>query len=244
MNPLVAQLQNGEATLGGWVAFASDYVAEMMAGLDYDWVCVDTEHGAIHIESIQSMLQAIHAGGKPSFVRVPGDDPIWIKRVLGAGAGGIIVPMVNSAEQARQVVSASRFPPTGRRSVGLGRWQFVMDRSKVPQTNDDVAVVAMIEHVEAVMNIDDILDVAGIDAFFIGPTDMGASLGYDKNEVEQAIDKVIEASKDHGTAMGIHVRTPEDARQRIQQGFQFIAIAEAARMIQQTSREFLKIARS
>jgi len=244
MNPIVARLQNGEATLGGWIAFASPYVSEMMADLDYDWVCVDAEHGAINIESIQSMLQAIHAGGKPSFVRVPDNDPIWIKRVLDAGAGGIIVPMVNSAEQAQAVVSASRFPPTGRRSIGLGRWQFVMDRSKVPATNEDVAIVVMIEHVEAVVNIDDILGVAGIDAFFVGPTDLGASLAYDKDEVEQAIRQVIEAGKQHGKAMGIHVRTPEDARERIKQGFQFIAISEAGRMIQHAAREFLNLARS
>jgi 2-keto-3-deoxy-L-rhamnonate aldolase RhmA len=244
MNPIVARLRNGEATLGGWIAFASNYIAEMMAHLDYDWVCVEAEHGAIHIESIESMLQAIHAGGKPSFVRVPGNDPIWIKRVLDAGAGGIIVPMVNSAEQARAVVSASRFPPTGRRSIGLGRWQFVMDRSKVPHINEEVAVVVMIEHIEAVANIDEILDVPGIDVFFVGPTDMGASLGYNKDEVEQAIDKVIDAGRQHGTCMGIHVRTPEEAQRRIQQGFQFIAVNEAGRFIQQASNEFLKTARS
>lgn len=244
MNPVVARLRNGEATLGGWIAFASPYIAEMMAGLDYDWIAVEAEHGAISIESIESMLQAIHAGGKPSFVRVPGNDSIWIKRVLDAGAGGIIVPMVNSAEQARQVVSASRFPPTGRRSIGQGRWQFVMDRSKVPQTNEDVAVIAMIEHVEAVANIDEILEVAGIDAFFIGPTDLGASLGYNKDEVEQAVKRIIEAGRRHGTPMGIHARMPEEARQRIEQGFQFIAISEAGRMMHQIASDFLKTARS
>src|SRR6185436_7542298 len=131
--------------------------------LPFDWVAIDWEHGAINPESIQQMVQALHAARMPSLVRIPEHSLVHGHVALDMGAGGVIVPMVNSAQQARESVAALRFPPQGRRSVGLGRWRFVMDEQPA-KANQEVAVILMIEHIAAVEQIDEILSVEGMDA--------------------------------------------------------------------------------
>ena len=243
MKPFLQKLRSGQPTIGGWISFASSYVAELLANAGFDWVVVDAEHGVVNPETLQSMLQAIHAQRVPAFVRLPESSPLPIKRALDAGADGIIAPMVLSAEHAEAVVTASRFPPVGRRSVGLGRWRFMQDDTHPPAVNDEVAVIVMIEHRDAVEAIDDILAVPGIDAIFVGPTDLGASLGYDSRQVERAIETIVASAGKHDIAAGIHLKTPEQALERIRQGFRFIALSEAGRMIQRTTREFLQTIR-
>ncbi len=239
MNAVVAKLRAGEPAIGGWISFASSYVAELIAHVGYDWIGLDVEHGAIGIESAQSMLQAIATTDTVAMVRLPAGDDVAIRRFLDAGAAGVIVAMVNSPEQATGVVEAARYPPLGRRSVGLGRWRLVMAPDDPPAVNDEIAVVVMIEHAEAVRRADEILAVQGIDAFFIGPNDLAASMNYDRAKAEHAVQEALAAGQRLGVPAGIHVGTADDAARRIEQGFQFIAISEAGKLIQIAARDQL-----
>lgn len=239
MNPIVEKLRRGDVVVGGWLSFAGSHVAELMGRLPFDWVALDWEHGAMNPESIEQMLQALHSARMPSLVRIPEHSLVHGHQSLDMGAGGIIVPMVNSAAQARESVAALRFPPQGRRSVGLGRWRMVMEPD--PTTaNQEVAVILMIENAAAVEQIEEILSVEGMDAFFVGPTDLAASLGGDAAKVEQAIERVIQAGRRRGVPGGIHAHTADQARGRIGQGFQFIALSEAGLLIQQAAGELLR----
>jgi len=239
MNGLLQKLRAGQPAVGGWISFASSYVAELMAHAGYDWIGLDIEHGAIGIESAQAMLQAIATTPTSALVRLSGNDPVAIGRFLDAGAAGVIVAMVNTPEQARRVVQAARFPPAGRRSVGLGRWRLRTCPENPPAVNDQIAVVVMIEHVEAVRQADAILAVEGIDAFFIGPNDLSASAGYDRAEAERAIDEVLTIGKRRGVAAGIHVGSAEQAARRMEQGFQLVAVSEAGQILRAAAREQL-----
>lgn len=244
MNPVIAKLRRGEPALGGWIAFPSGYVAELMAHAGYDWVAIDWEHGAIGTEAVQTMLQGLHAGGVQGFVRIPDNGEVWVKRVLDMGADGLIAPMVCTADEARRLVQAVRFPPVGGRSVGLGRWRLRWDPARPPAVNDQIALVVMIEHIRGVEAVDRILAVDGVDACFVGPTDLGASLDYDPERTREAIARVLAAASRADVPAGIHARTPEDARSFIEQGFRLVAISEAGEIIRRTAADDLRRVRS
>ncbi|GAI93415.1 unnamed protein product [marine sediment metagenome] len=169
--------RKGEATVGTWLALGSPIVAEIIAHIGFDWVVIDTEHSAIDIETTQSIIQAMSATGTVPIVRVPWNDPALIKRALDAGAYGLVIPMVNSREDAARAVQASRYPPIGIRSYGGPRVRLYGGSDYFEHANEEIAIIVQIEHVDAVSHIDEILSVAGIDAFFIGPNDLAASMG-------------------------------------------------------------------
>jgi 4-hydroxy-2-oxoheptanedioate aldolase len=239
-NPVLDKLQAGEPAIGGWISFASSYIAEMMGHAGYDWVGLDHEHGVINRESLQSMIQALHSTPAVPIVRLPEASELAIKQALDMGARGVIAPMVKDAETAALVVGASRYPPDGFRSVGAGRWRFVFDGTHPPTVNPQILAAVMIEHVESVNNIDKILAVEGLDSIFIGPTDLGASLGYKSDEVADAIRQTLEACRKARVPAGIHVMTADLANERIGQGFQFIAVCEAARLAAEAAARSLE----
>ncbi len=230
-NPVLERLHAGEASFGGWIGFASSYVAELMGRAGFDWVGLDSEHGVINPESLQAMIQALHTTNTVPIVRLPEASELAVKRALDMGARGVIAPMVKTAETASLLVRSARFPPDGFRSVGGGRWHFTFDGAAPPAVNPQVLAAVMIEHVEAVENVESILSVQGLDCYFIGPTDLGASLGYKPDEVTDAIGRVLQAGKKLGVPGGIHVASPELARERAAQGFQFIAVSEAGKLV-------------
>lgn len=229
---LVKQLwRDGKAAVGVWLMLGSPLVAEIVADLGFDFIVVDTEHGSIDINTTHSMIQAVLATKAVPMVRVPWNDPALIKRALDAGAYGIIAPMVSSREEAIRAVQATRYPPTGIRSYGGPRIKLYGGIDYFEHANEEIAVIVQIEHIEAVNRIDEILSVDGIDALFIGPSDLAISMGL-KPGFEQkdpkhidAVDRVLEASKKHRIPAGIHVGNAETAKQRIAQGFQFIGLS-------------------
>jgi 4-hydroxy-2-oxoheptanedioate aldolase len=221
----------GEPTFGAWCTIPSPWTAEIAARSGHDWVCIDTQHGLIGYDVMLPMLQAVSAGSVRSFVRVPWNEPGTIMKTLDAGAGGVIVPMVNSATEARSVVGACRYPPEGFRSLGPIRARLVDTDWQHP------ICVVMIETVEAVNNIDEILAVTGIDAVFIGPNDLalsaGLQLSYEGRDPEhrRLIETVARSAQAHGVTSGIMCGTPEVAMQWRKVGFQMLALDFDTRLL-------------
>lgn len=245
---LKRRLAAGKPAVGGWITLAHPGIAEIMARAGFDWVAVDLEHSVITIGEAEQLIRAIDLCGVPALVRLTANDPDLIKRVMDAGATGIIVPLVRTAEEARRAVEAVHYPPRGTRGVGLARAQGYGTRFQEyrAQLKREAVVVAMIEHGDAAERADEILAVDGIDAYFLGPYDLSASLGVAGQlthpKVEAAIARVRAAGKKLGKPGGIHVIEPEPAelKRRLKQGFSFVAYSLDIRMIDAACRAGLK----
>ena len=226
-------LRQGTPLVGTVLTMPSAAVAEVLADVGYDWLFVDGEHGPLGIEAITAILQAAQHRC-PCLVRIPAIEEVWVKRALDAGADGLIAPLVNSAEAARQVVAWSKYPPEGCRSVGGGRahgYGRTFDRY-LQSANDRIALVVQIEHVEGVRQIEAILDVDGIDAVFIGPYDLSGSLGKPGRvgdpDVQTHIRRVRDACLARGKPVGIFAAEAEAARPYLDQGFVLLAVGADA----------------
>lgn len=241
-NHVKRRLAAGEPSIGTWLALPSPEAAEYVATLDFDWLVVDTEHNAIDIRTLSHMFAAIAPSGVAPMVRIPWNSPENFKRVLDAGAWGIVVPMVNSKEEAERAVEATRFPPRGNRSVGGGAPALRFETSGgeyLQRANDEILLVVQIEHADAVEHCDEILSVPGVDACFIGPNDMAASMGIglgvplegNHPRIVEAIAHVEKTAKACGVAPGIHCSDSNGVNQRIGEGFQFLALASELRYL-------------
>ena len=225
-----AQLARGEPSFGSWIMIGNLAVAEILAGVGFDWIAVDMEHTAIDYRILQELLCGIERCGAAGFVRIEDNNPVAVKRVLDCGARGIIVPQVNSREQAERAVAAAKYPPAGMRGVALGRASEygASFQEYFESFNDQVVVMAQIEHVRAVENIEAIVSVEGLDGVFLGPYDLSCSMGVpaqlDHPRMAAARDAVKKAVQKGGKALGIHETRPEaGAVQRLlEEGFRFI----------------------
>ena len=175
------------AALGGWLTIPSGFSAEIMAHAGFDWVCVDTQHGVIDYQQMVGMLQAVSSTPVTPLVRVPWNEPGIIGKTLDAGARGVIIPMVNSVEEAEQAVRACRYAPAGARSYGPLRATYYAGSDYYEHANDDVLCIVMIETRDAVARVDEILSVPGIDAVYIGPADLSITLGLPPPAQEAAV---------------------------------------------------------
>jgi 4-hydroxy-2-oxoheptanedioate aldolase len=236
-NSVRQRLKNGDATFGTWLTLPDPVAARLLAASGFDWITVELEHTPTTFETAALSYAMIAAGGCVPLARVPVNSFENIKRVLDTGAWGVIVPMVNSRAEAEAAVAASRFPPLGRRSVGgqLNAASFHTDQATYRKNaNDEILVIVMIEHVEAVANAEAIITTPGIDAIFIGPNDLSNSMGQmpafesDHPEFLAAIDRVRDLCRKHRVPVGIHVISPESAKKRAAEGFQFIALGSDA----------------
>jgi 2-keto-3-deoxy-L-rhamnonate aldolase RhmA len=201
---LKKRLRAGETTIGCWLSFSNINVAEILAGTGYDWILIDAEHGPFGLEGFQNVLAAFNGSPTVPIVRVPWNDAVRIKQVLDLGVDGVLVPMVNSPAEARAAVSACKYPPDGTRGFGPRR---ASDYGRstdayVAQANDGTIVIIQIEHVDAVKQLDAILDVKGLDAICIGPTDLSGSMGilrqFDHPKLIAAVDTIIAKSRARG----------------------------------------------
>jgi len=240
VNHVKQRLQRGEPSIGTWMSLPSPEAAEQVSQLPLDWLVVDTEHNAVDIRTLAQMFSAMSRSGIAPMVRIPWNSPENFKRVLDAGAWGIVVPMVNTREEAEAAVWATRYYPDGGRSVGGGRHAISWNTSSAEyykNANEQVLLIAQIEHIDGVNNADEILGTPGIDACFIGPNDLAASMGLglgvdlesDIPELVEAIERVRAACVKHGVATGIHTSGAKGVNQRISQGFQFCAMASELR---------------
>ena len=222
----------GDETLGLWLSLPSFVSAEIAGRQDVDYVCVDTQHGVIDYQQSAQMIQAIELVGGNPIVRVPWNEPGIIGKSLDAGAHGIVVPMVNTREQAEAVVRAARYAPVGTRSWGpiMAGLRHADNRA---WAEDHIAVIPMIETGEAISNLDDILSVPGIDAIYVGPADLSLSLGsspfYSEDDpvFTEALTTIVAACQRHGVVPGIHATGPLTPRRR-EQGFRMITVTSDA----------------
>ncbi|MCX7006336.1 MAG: aldolase/citrate lyase family protein [Kiritimatiellaeota bacterium] len=248
MNKTKTKLLAGEPVLGGWTLTGHPAVAEIMAGEGFDFLGVDLEHTATSIADFYHNVLAAKGTGCDVLARLPSCDPVIAKHVLDAGAAGIIVPSVNSPAEAAQSVAMAKFPPEGTRGASLCRATgFGKDFSGYfARHNREVLVVVMLEHIKAVEQADAILATPGLDAAFIGPYDLSASMNLagqlDHPAVQEAQQRILAACSRHHVAPGIHV-VPLDAgevRRRIAQGFRFIACGLDTLFIREGCRQMLQ----
>jgi len=218
-------------TIGSWITIGHTVVAEIMASAGYDWLTVDMEHSAITLDIAQDLIRVIELCGVVPLVRVGENDPNLIKRVMDAGAHGVIVPMVNSKDDAEKAVASVQYPPKGFRGVGLARAQkYGADFEGYKKWNgQESIVIVQIEHIKAVENLEAILSVPGVDGFIIGPYDLSGSLGvpgqFDHPEMLKALNRVKEVSKKMNALSGFHVIPPgvEAFQEKVREGYKFIA---------------------
>ncbi|MDP9203552.1 MAG: aldolase/citrate lyase family protein [Gemmatimonadota bacterium] len=248
------KMRRGEASIGSWMSMAHPSIAEILAMAGYDWVVVETEHTAIDVSEVLRVIIAIEQRGAVPLVRLAWNDPIQAKAVLDSGAAGVLVPMVNTKADAELAVGMTKYPPLGFRGVGLARAQDYGEKfdEYVRNANTDTLLMVMIEHKEAVANIDEILSVPGIDGTFIGPYDLSMSLGIPGEtghpEVIEAKRKVRDAALSRGLVAGVHFVQPrnaaEECAQAIKEGYRFIALGtdilflgDSARALHQAVRQ-------
>ncbi|NMB15789.1 MAG: 2-dehydro-3-deoxyglucarate aldolase [Firmicutes bacterium] len=244
-NPVKAMMQE-KAAIGTFLTLGSPAVSEMLADVGYDFVIIDTEHGPLSVESAMAHMQALGKGPCVPFIRVAWNDVALIKRALDIGAYGVVVPMVNTAEEARRAVSYSKYHPLGMRGFGAARaTTYGRDmKSYLDKANEEVLLFVQVEDIRAVENVGEIVSVPGLDGIFIGPGDLAASMGRMGNwqhpEVKQAIDKAIKAGLDAGLFVGIWADTPAAAKERIEQGCRFVAVSLDTIMFIQASSAILR----
>lgn len=218
-------LRAGKTCLGATITMKSPVVAEIMSRIGFDWLWFETEHTSLSLEDVQTMLQATNGSNISSIVRVPWNDKTLIKRALDLGPDGLILPLVNSREEAEYAVRAMKYPPWGERSAGMHRAQFYGGQMAeyLQHSNDEVMTILMIEHIAAVEKIDEILRVKGVDSVMIGTLDLSGSLGLlgqtNHPTVEAAVQRVLAACKRTNTPCGIIALSPEQAKLRVEQGF-------------------------
>jgi 2-keto-3-deoxy-L-rhamnonate aldolase RhmA len=225
------RLHAGKTCLGTWINFTDPCVAELLCSSGFDFFIIDSEHSAIDVETVQANIMATKGSQVAPMVRVAWNDPVLIKRVLDAGAAGILVPMVRSAADVQNAIAACMYPPTGIRGFGPRRpARYERDFTEyIQNANDNLVVWAQIEHVDAINHIEEIVRVPRLDGVFIGSCDLSGSMGLlgqtRHPEVLAAIDRVIAAAHAVGVPMGIAGPVkPEDAFDWISKGIQFITL--------------------
>jgi 2-dehydro-3-deoxyglucarate aldolase len=224
-------LASGGCSIGSWMQIPNSSIAEIMGSLGYDWVAIDMEHGAISVHQLPDLFRALELGNTLPLVRLSHGKEKDCKQALDAGAGGVIVPMIESVEQLEKVRDATRWPPAGKRGVAFSRANLFGEYFDEYMRNEaqQPLLVAMIEHINAIKDLDAILQVDGLDAILIGPYDLSASMGltaeFKSTEFADVIQIIRDKANNAHIPCGIHVVSPseDELRQRIMNGYNFIA---------------------
>lgn len=233
-NPVRRAWREGKPTVGAWLSLPNSFSAELMAQQAFDWLTIDMQHGLIDYADAVHMLQAISTTDVTPFVRVPWNDPATIMKVLDAGAYGVVVPLVNNREEAERAVGACRYPPRGFRSSGPIRAAIYGGRDYQQYAHEHIAVIVMIETKDGIANLDEILSVDGVDAVYIGPSDLSYALGMAARmdnadpEHQATVHKILEACKRHNVVAGIHTGGVNFSAKWIEAGFQMVTLTSDA----------------
>lgn len=248
-NPVKELLRNGKPAVGTWLSLGSVTAARFMARAGFAWLTVDTEHTATGAETAATMFAAIADAGCVALARVLSNRHDHIKRALDTGAMGVVVPMVNTRAEAEAAVSACLYPPRGTRSVGGSVHALNFGAAAgdyFARADDEILVVLQCEHIDAVEHADEIFAVPGIDAIFVGPNDLAASMRSADGKpptaeaTTAAMAKILAACRRHKVAAGVHTFSPADAQKRIDEGWQFIAVNSELRMMMDGAAATLK----
>lgn len=239
-NPVKAALRSGKPQIGTWLSLGSLYATRVIARVGFPWLTVDLEHSPIDIGQAATLFGAIAEAGCVPIARVPRGTHENIKRVLDAGAMGIVVPMVDTVDEAQTAIAAAKYPPQGNRSVGGGLHALNFDATAgdyYKHANDEILVILQTESPRGVDNAEAIYSLPGVDAIFVGPNDltfqMRGSDGVDPSpaQLEAMLQRVLAAGKKTGTPVGLHVQSIDDVNRRIAEGWQFLAIGSELRFM-------------
>lgn len=245
---LKTRLANHELTIGSWQTLGHCAISEIMARAGFDWITIDLEHSVISLREAEDAIRVLHLSNVDALVRLTSNDINQIKRVMDAGATGIIVPMVNNAEEAEKAVKAVYYPPKGMRGVGLARAQGYGDgfSSYLEWQCNGPVVIVQVEHYLAVENLEEIFSVDGVDGYIIGPYDLSASMGipgeFENPDFLIAMDKIKQISREKEMPGGIHIIEPDPVEldQRVAEGYLFIAYSLDIRMLDSASKFAVK----
>jgi 4-hydroxy-2-oxoheptanedioate aldolase len=248
-NTLKSMWARGEAVVNGWLSIPSAFSAEVMAHQGFDSLVVDMQHGVVDYQVAVTMLQAISTTKVIPLARVPWNDPARLMKILDAGVYGVICPMVNTRAEAEALVRACKYPPRGHRSWGPVRASLYAGADYGDRANEDTIVMPMIETKEAVDNLDEILSVPGVDAVYVGPSDLSLALGckprLDQTDapVVEAQQRIVEACKRHNVVAGIHNATAAYAVKMIAAGYRFVTLASDSRFMAAKAAEEVGVVR-
>ena len=242
--------KSGGTAVNGWLAIPNGFSAETMAHQGWDSLTIDMQHGVIDYAAMVTMLQAVSTTDVVPVVRVPWLEPGIVMKSLDAGAYGIICPMVNTREDAQRLVAYTHYAPQGTRSFGPVRAALYGGADYAAKANETVVAFAMIETAQALDNLDAILSVEGLDAIYIGPSDLSLALGckpvFDDVDppVAQAIDHIVARARHHGVVAGVHNGRADVARARVAKGFRFVTLGSDARLLASGSQQLLSAMRA
>jgi 4-hydroxy-2-oxoheptanedioate aldolase len=248
-NRLKSLWSAGTPAFGAWCSIPSPFSAELLGAEGFDYVCIDCQHGLIDYDSMWPMVQALARTVATPLVRVPSNDAAWVGKALDAGAEGVIVPLVNTGDEAARAVAACRYPPEGVRSFGPVRSGLLLGVDP-PTVNRAVLCLVMIETLRALEVADEICATPGLDGVYIGPADLSISMGltpatmHESHEHADALETIRSACEAHGITAGIHTSGAEHARRYAEAGFRMCTLPSDSVMLRTTARRDLSVARS
>lgn len=237
VNPFKRALREGRPQIGLWSVLADAAVSELLGGAGFDWLLIDMEHAPNELPAVQAQLQALRGSGTTPIVRPPWNDMVWVKRVLDLGAQTLLIPYVQTAEEAAEAVSHMRYPPAGRRGVAGGtratQWGRMRDYYKCAE--DELCLLVQVESRQGMDNLEAIAATPGVDGIFIGPADLSADMGHlgepKHPEVQDAIRDAVRRIRQAGRAAGILTRGEETARHWLMTGCNFVAVGVDAMLL-------------
>jgi len=247
-NHVLRAWREGGQTVGGWLSVGNAFTAESMAHVGFDWLCIDMQHGLIDYQDVKVMLPAISTTNVMPIVRVPWNEPYEIMKVLDAGAYGVIVPLINNRAEAEKAVSACRYPPQGMRSFGPVRAAMYGGSNCAGEANNEIACIAMIETAEGIENVDEIAATPGLDAIYIGPSDLGYGLGlgpmaFEDPKHKETVAMILAACKKAGIGAGIHTGSLDYTKRYLEMGFNMVTLGTDSAFMGRLARQELKQAR-
>lgn len=230
---LKSKLKSRQISIGSWLTIPNQAIVEIMSSAGFEWLTIDIEHSAVDIESIQNLIGHIQGNGMEALVRVNENNEVIIKRVMDAGANGIIVPMIKSAEEAAKAVSYVKYPPVGKRGVGLSRAQNygVSFNEYMNWVQKESVIIAQIEHIEGVKNLREILLTDGIDGIIVGPYDLSASMGkpgqFDDEDVVEVLNEIDRVTLELNKPLGFHVISSDHKKliEKVEKNYTFLAFS-------------------
>jgi 2-dehydro-3-deoxyglucarate aldolase/4-hydroxy-2-oxoheptanedioate aldolase len=245
-NPVKRKLRNGEKTIGAFLQTLSPVAAEILSQAGFDWLIVDLEHSPGGFDNLQAQLQAMSGSGVVPFARAPWNDPVSIKRILDTGVMGVLVPYVNTTAEAQAAVAACKYPPQGIRGVAGSPRAAGYTRNTMPYlttANDEIIVMTAVETREAVENLDEILQVDGLDGIFIGPVDLASSLGYlgdpSQPEVQEMIDVIEQKVLASDKFLGTIATNWDKARECFEKGYRWMVVMQDGATLVRASSELV-----
>jgi 2-keto-3-deoxy-L-rhamnonate aldolase RhmA len=231
-NPLITKIQKGRILFGTWLTIPHPEVSEILSNLPFDWLVYDLEHTVIDYHTLELMLMPLNGSAIIPLVRIPWNSPVEVKKALDVGAKGIIVPYVNNRNEIELFIKSCKYPPRGIRGVGPRRaikYGFDEIRSYYEKAENEILKIVMIETSEALLNLSDILMIEDLDGVFVGPYDLTASLGifcnFDSEEYREALREIAEECRRRNKIAGIMVSDVNDALDKINMGYNFIALS-------------------